>query len=409
MKFGNPLHLIVKVGDEPLKFSSDEEAVTWLERQASQWEAHAEDVKGAIVALPSAQGWVTQHTGLWHSYAATAKSQLVQVADADREQAFRSQFDQIGSRMMQGQLLWTGDDLSERALSLAKVDVEASLWTLMIALGNARWFLVDNNNPIFWAQFGRTLVHLSEPKVSAAYHQKQRAAVSNIDSLIGAVTEKINALDQRLESFEASSSQLSENSTNQFSGLLEASEKSASDQRAEFSEEWIKLRATYDRELKLRAPREYWKDKFADHDLAAKSWRKAFFWTAAFSAGVIALAMSSLVREWIQVPVSLKSFGWIVPAGVVGIPAFLALWLLRLCGRQWSDHLLRREDSRERVVMIETFLAISRDSDSPGAVTDTAQLGLVLSSIFRPGPGLANDDSPPAGVIDALLSRMAQR
>jgi len=310
---------------------------------------------------------------------------------------------------LKGGLLWVGDDIAQRALSLTEVDAEASLWTLMIGLGHARWFLVDNNNPAFWAQFGRTLIHLSEPKNAAAFHRKQRAAITNIESLIGLETEKVALLDRSFQEFQRERGEFIESSVKQFETSLNEIQQAALDQRDEFSREWLRLRAAYDAELKLRAPREYWNEKFSDHGNTAVSWRSAFFVTAACSAAIIALSIASLAQGWISIPKSLSAYGWIIPAGVVGFPAFLSLWLLRLCGRQWSDQLMRREDARERVVMIETFLAISRDSDSPGAVTDPGQLGLILSSIFRPGPGMGADDSPPVGFIEAAMTRFGSQ
>lgn len=395
MKFSNSVQLTVKSGDEPLEFGSDNEAVVWLESQAAQWSAHAAIVSEIASNFPNSLTWINHHFGLWQGYADTAKTQLSQVAEADRENAFRSHFDQIRTKMSQGGLLWTGDDIGQRALTLVEVDAVASLWVLLIGLGHARWFLVDNNNPAFWAQFGRALTYLSEPKVAAAYHRRQRSAVANIELLTSEMIEKIASLEKSVADIKGEHAE-----------FINESEQSAVDQRSEFSQEWGKLRAAYDAELKLRAPREYWNSKFIDHGLASKKWRMAFFLTAGISAVVIALAITSLAREWISIPTSLMSYGWIIPAGVVGLPAFLALWLLRLCGRQWADHLMRQEDSRERVVMIETYLAISRDSDSPGAVTDPAQLGLVLNSIFRPGPGMSHDDSPPVGVFETVLARL---
>jgi hypothetical protein len=409
MKFGSAIQLITKAGDDPIQFLSANEAVTWLETQAAQWSEQAAAISDAASQFPNSLTWANQHVGLWQGYSTTAKNQLSQLPDSESENAFRAHFNQIRTKMSQGGLLWVGDDIGQRALSLAEVDPEASLWALMIGLGHARWFLIDNNNPAFWAQFGRTLTHLSEPKVAAAFHRKQRAAITNIENLTAVEKEKVDLLEASFHGFQKEHADFLEGSSKQVALSLEETKQSAADQRDEVSREWLKMRTAYDAELKLRAPREYWNVKFSDHGAASQNWRRAFFVTAFCSAVIIALSMTSLARSWISIPASLSSYGWIIPAGVVGFPAFLSLWLLRLCGRQWSDHLMRREDSRERVVMIETFLAISRDSDSPGAITEPGQLGLVLSSIFRPGPGMSTDDSPPVGFIEAALTRIGSQ
>lgn len=408
MDFSNPVHLVVRDGDNPIQFSSDSEVSDWLERQASLWASHLSEIKDAAEKYSNAFNWLSEHAGHWRQLANSVKGAL-SAPEADREKQIRHQIDQLRTRLVQGSAVWSGHELADRSFSLASVDASASVWILLMALGKARWYLVDNSNAAFWCEFGRAIAHLSEPKVAASYHRKQRAAVADIDALIVTVKDLQRELQQERKSQEVKFSAFGNDSAAKVANLLEEAKGAVTNQRDSFDEEWKKLRATYDAELKLRAPRDYWNRKFVDHGQVAANWRTAFFWTAFSAVLLISLSIWLLASGHVSIPNSLGNFGWVVPAGLVGIPAFLSLWLLRLCGRQWSDHLLRREDSRERIVMIETFLAISRDSDSPGAITDPAQLGLVLSSIFRSGPGMSVDDSPPAGFFEALMTRFANQ
>ncbi|MCC7250044.1 MAG: hypothetical protein IT473_15585 [Lysobacter sp.] len=180
----------------------------------------------------------------------------------------------------------------------------------------------------------------------------------------------------------------------------------ASEARDSIDAEWARMRETYDNALKLSAPRTYWDAKKKEHERIARNWRKGFF--VASSTGLIVLAALSglMIRFWGQVAEPLGAHAWIVPALMTGIPAFMVLWLLRLCGRLWGEHMTREEDARERIVMIETFLALSRSEDSPNTLADSAQLTLVLGAIFRAGPGLGSDDSPPAGLLEALVAKL---
>jgi hypothetical protein len=169
--------------------------------------------------------------------------------------------------------------------------------------------------------------------------------------------------------------------------------------------QWKKLHAIYDASLKLEAPRKYWDSKRQAHADLAVRWRKAFAACAGLGSVVIAVAVLTLP----QLGRYAKDFdvlAWVIPAAVLGIPVFLVLWLLRICGRQWSDHLIRMEDARERVVMVETFLALSRSDDSPNSIADAGHLSIVLGALFRAGPGLSHDDAPPVGALDLALSRL---
>lgn len=180
----------------------------------------------------------------------------------------------------------------------------------------------------------------------------------------------------------------------------------ANEARDSIDAEWAHMRATYDNALKLSAPRTYWDAKKKEHERIARNWRKGFF--VASSAGLLVLATLSglMIRFWGQLAEPLGAHAWIVPVLMTGTPAFMVLWLLRLCGRLWGEHMTREEDARERIVMIETFLALSRSEDSPNTLADSAQLTLVLGAIFRAGPGLGSDDSPPSGLLEALVTKL---
>ncbi|TXI49460.1 MAG: hypothetical protein E6Q50_06235 [Lysobacter sp.] len=180
----------------------------------------------------------------------------------------------------------------------------------------------------------------------------------------------------------------------------------ASEARDSIDAEWARMRETYDNALKLSAPRTYWDAKKKEHERIARNWRKGFFVASSTGLLVLATLSSLMIRFWGQVAEPLGAHAWIVPVLMTGIPAFMVLWLLRLCGRLWGEHMTREEDARERIVMIETFLALSRSEDSPNTLADSAQLTLVLGAIFRAGPGLGSDDSPPAGLLEALVAKL---
>lgn len=407
MEFKSPVLVVVRNLDDPLQFVTVREFLDWIELQATQWDSVSASLSEDSSRLANSQQFLSEHVSRWRSFLGSARDESSRYEGEQLENQLRQIGSQIQSCILVGQMLWLGDNSSQRVISLAEGDKESALWLLLSLLGKVRWYLVDNNEPRYWMEYTRASLQFDDPKVSAAFLRKQRSAVAEVERLVSGLSEKHEAAVQEGESQKTSFDGLKSEQSLRFDELTALMDMNASEQRSEFNEEWMRLRSAYDRDLKLRAPREYWGKKFVEHEQSSKSWRLAFFVAAAFSAGALSLSVWLLVSGNVRIPTNLGAYGWVVPAAMLGIPAFLSLWILRLFGRQWSDHLLRREDARERVVMIETFLAISRDKDSPGAISDPAQLGIVLSSIFRSGPGMTTDDSPPAGFFEVLMTRAA--
>lgn len=407
MKFKSVMRVLLREGDAPFELSSDEEIISWIESQAASWDSHLSSINEEASKLPNAQSWLSEHVNAWRNQANEIRNRIATIPDEAKEAEMLGYMQRIQDALRSGTLIWAGSDVAQRIFALVEVDKDASLWILLAARGHSRWYLVDNNNPIFWQSFTNAVVHLQDPKLASSFWKKQRAAIGEMEKLVAGVSEKHGEIEIQQETQKNSFEFEMKGFTEKIDGLVSDSARAAKDQRDLFDDEWKRLRSAYDRDLKLRAPREYWGSKFKEHGLVASRWRNAFFASAACAVALIAGSLILLSSGFIGIPAELTSYRWVIPAVMLGVPAFISLWVLRLFGRQWSDHLLRREDARERVVMVETFLAISRDTDSPGAVADPAQLGIVLSSIFRSGPGMITDDSPPAGFFEVLMARAA--
>ena len=179
----------------------------------------------------------------------------------------------------------------------------------------------------------------------------------------------------------------------------------AGEQREEIEGQWQALKRRYDEGFKTAAPRAYWKQKATSHRYLAIGWLLLF---CLLVGGATSYLLSSYERQiiWIAAQTQLApELVWVTVALRFGVPAFLLLWVLRIAARHSSDHFLRSEDAGERVVMVETFLALIQDDDSARFVQNE-QLGVVLNALYRPGPGLSADDAPPSSLIEAL-ARMA--
>jgi len=301
----------------------------------------------------------------------------------------------VNRRLADGQLICGSHPMIVHAAALVERDREVAEYLVMIASGDIRHELNDLEGLGYrLGIYARAIAVLSETG-------SLTRLVSDISASVGranAMMLQVSVDHREIRSF----------ADRKIKVLSRASRKAvgaASRQRQAIAVEWERLRASYDANLKLRAPRQYWEKKLENHQRLSKQWSKAFACFALFGISVAAGALWVLSEIWAAQSVSLGAISWILPATILGIPLFLVLWLLRMCGRQWSDHVMRQEDARERVVMIETFLALSRDADSPNAIVDPGHLAIVLNSVFRPGPGFASDDSPPAGFIDAALAK----
>ena len=85
----------------------------------------------------------------------------------------------------------------------------------------------------------------------------------------------------------------------------------------------------------------------------------------------------------------------------LGIPGFLILWLLRISSRVFFTNLALFNDAKERVSMINTFLALMEDHEK---VKEEDRF-LILQAIFRHSSASSNDDAVPQHWISQILHR----
>jgi hypothetical protein len=155
---------------------------------------------------------------------------------------------------------------------------------------------------------------------------------------------------------------------------------------------------TYDEKLSLLAPVNYWRTQQRRH------WQMALVFGAvsifvAVAGGIALYAFSNELLDAIgkvtqktgktvsllEVPISLLS--------VLFLGVLIFVWIERILIRITLSHVHLRTDAAERVVMINTYLALLRE----GTAIPDDQRSLVLGSIFRPSTtGVVSDDAAPA-------------
>lgn len=149
---------------------------------------------------------------------------------------------------------------------------------------------------------------------------------------------------------------------------------------------------TYNAELALRAPNQYWHDKGVNHR------RAAFAWLAAFAI-IGALGLIGCWFVWHETVESVgKDATYIGYLPTIGF-AVLVAWCLRICSRRALSNFTLSGDAGERVAMVKTYLALAE-----GGHASEAERGLVLASLFRPSTSVA-DDAAPASLFDLITKQ----
>ena len=78
--------------------------------------------------------------------------------------------------------------------------------------------------------------------------------------------------------------------------------------------------------------------------------------------------------------------------GVVAVSTFFGVWICRVLVKIFLTHIHLGNDAKERVTMIQTYLALLREGSGP----NEEQRELILQTLFRPSPtGLVKDDLTP--------------
>lgn len=169
-------------------------------------------------------------------------------------------------------------------------------------------------------------------------------------------------------------------------------------------EQWKSALRTYDEKMALAAPTTYWSNRATGARNSAMGYGAAF--AVIVTIGLIlfgALGIPYLSK------VSASGTSVIVAILPVLVPAFAAVWLLRIVGRLLSESLQLIQDARERETMVKTFLALMNDEVRGKAlVTDNDRL-LILHALFRPSAVSGTDDAPPVNWFDILSQKMGDQ
>ena len=152
----------------------------------------------------------------------------------------------------------------------------------------------------------------------------------------------------------------------------------------------------YNQKLALQKPVDYWRTKETHHRKRSVVWGIAAISTLLVLAGSLGIAVYEILS-----PLQSKEDPKHWQIGILLVGMFFSIWVIRVLVRIFLSHLHLATDAAERLMMILTYLSISRE----GAQYSSDDKKLILSNIFRTASdGLVKDDAAPPTPLE-ILSR----
>ncbi|SEL79108.1 hypothetical protein SAMN05216359_11726 [Roseateles sp. YR242] len=155
------------------------------------------------------------------------------------------------------------------------------------------------------------------------------------------------------------------------------------------------IRQTFIDGMAMRAPATYWTTKRSQH-AAAKA---MFAWITFLGIAAALLALCGAVGLMLH---DLPATAAHPPAwqiAVLALGGLLVIWALRLIVRMYLSHIHLERDADERVVMVQTYLALLEAK----ALDSNEHRQLILNALFRPASdGIVKDEALPFSVAEVL-------
>jgi len=159
------------------------------------------------------------------------------------------------------------------------------------------------------------------------------------------------------------------------------------------------LTDTYDKYMALAASVDYWRKSQRSH-----FWRAIVFGAATLVAGVLGFEVVYRFANSVfaEKAATAKVQYWEV--GGVLLVVTLVLWGIRILAKVFVANLHLELDAGARRVMVQTYIALSREGQLP----DDKSKSLVLGPLFRHvSAGLIKDEGGPSNLFEVLLRLVA--
>ncbi|MEY8689679.1 MAG: DUF6161 domain-containing protein [Leptothrix sp. (in: b-proteobacteria)] len=214
------------------------------------------------------------------------------------------------------------------------------------------------------------------------------------ERLVGEKSQAYDALHRDYQGLADSIRLAADGHTQGFEKAQQAREEDFAKLKVEHERAMDGLRKTFREELALRAPAAYWSDKHKGH----KRWSVV---TGALSFAGIGAAVCGLgfqIHDLLKgTPNGNLPETWRV--AVLALIGVFSVWALRLVVRMFLSHLHLLADASERVVMVQTYLALL-EGDHLSSKEDRQ---LILQALFRPATdGIVKDEGIPFSLAEVL-------
>lgn len=301
------------------------------------------------------------------------------------ENAFRTHVLPLGMRRLRT------EPISQYISEMAEVNVEEAVYALDQTL-------LDQNNQNIKAReaSGRLQAVLFEKNLNRKLRPDNRAFEEAVQTWSSELNEYKSDFDELKTSFDE---------------LVVANKKTESEWRertdkmaTEFTEqldrntqELENLKETYEAHMALSAPMKYWKTKRKSHSLALAQVKR---WLVGVAVATVLLLG---IAAWFLLPQTASSSD--VPwrnLGLFVLGSTFCLWFVRLLVKLLLSNIHLRADADERVVMIQTFMAMVSHKESREGLKKE-DIALVLAPIFKPSTtGVIKDDGGPVTLSDFI-------
>lgn len=398
---------------EPLTFDSPGSFFHWLQNEADRWRGFTEG--GAYpnsdpVSNLGERG-STEHASEWLTYAQRAETELT--APEARRQAFSTDLAaEISQRILSYEIIYSRSQQGARILSLFEDDDAVARVLVSLSTGrDLNRVIHPSNLRRLWRAMPRAFLEGS-PELP---HAQVEQVLSEIDLVIAGARDKEEYLGRILREAEESTSTAANEADRLLRERLEVLHGKADAFLGEVQEDWTNLRVTYDRQLALRAPRNYWNARRNAHRIGAAIWGAlaasfALFIALALvpSAAEILTGRSDAIAASDGSAAGLGLIQYLPELFQIAVVGFLCLWALRFLVRQSAENLGRLQEASIRVTMVETFLALSNPNEDDRTLVDEADRAVIIQALFRPGMGEGIDDAPPVHWIEDVFRRLRQ-
>ncbi len=393
-KFLREINVTLPSGGRELKFQTTEDMVRWLDAEETFW--RSVDTKTMYGKLRSY--WEQQQ-----AFFSNARQYLQQFAEklaSGHEQETSRLNDEIGNHFNKvgndGTVITSDYEVYPAIVDLAKSDLDAAGLVYVMARKDASQTLGQATNlgipfkillnlPLLYGRSKGTRDWLSPQRKELAalksdYQEHLNEARTAFAAQDGAIVEQRGQAQQAHEDRES-----------QWNTFKE-----------DMSSQWDALKRVYDEQLALLAPTQYWGTRATSHRKVAIGFAIAFGLVLTASMAVfVLLAMPHLFDVAAR-----KDVSPILTLIPIVVPAFAAIWVLKILSRVLSENLQLMRDAKERETMVKTFLALLRDDKNGKSIVNDNDRILILHSLFRPSSVSAVDDAPPVHWFDILTNKV---